>query len=84
MIDASKSPIPTWRRYGTAVLLTVLIAVAAYVVWAKELHPSAPSEPAAPAASAPVAHRTPPTTRVLPTTTIPGGIPVSSRDPFGN
>lgn len=82
MIDSSKTPIPLWRKYGTLVALTVLVLVAAYVVWVKELHHAAPSVPAPSAVShtsvTPPAHTAPTTS-----TTLPGGLPVSSRNPFG-
>lgn len=84
MIDSSKSPVPLWKRYATAGLLTVLVLVMGYVVWAKELHhtTSSSSTPPAPAVAAP-SPKTPATT--VPTaTTIPGGVPVSARDPFGS
>ena len=85
MIDASKSPMPAWRRYLTAVFLTVLIAAAGYVVWVKELHPSSPATSSPPAAAAPAAGApTGQPEHATPSTTIPGGIPVSSRDLFGN
>ncbi|HET9075507.1 MAG TPA: hypothetical protein VFN68_01130 [Acidimicrobiales bacterium] len=85
MIDASKTPTPAWQRYLLAALLTVLIGVIAYMVYFRDLHRSGPT--ARPAASA--AHSTvtahPATASVAPTTTtIPGGIPISGRDPFGN
>lgn len=82
MIDSSKSPMPVWRRYGTAILLSVLLVVVGYVVYVKELHHSAPSL-SSPAASSPA--KTPaPAVAPTPPTTVPGGIPVSSRDPFSN
>jgi hypothetical protein len=62
------------------VLLGVLIVFAAFVIWTRELHHhssgSANSSP--PPATAPAA----PSIRQAPATTIPGGIPVSSRNPF--
>jgi hypothetical protein len=84
MIDSSKSPMPVWRRYTNVLLLTVLLVVMGYVVWVKELHHSSPgsSTPSAPAAAAP-APKTSPTT-VSTATTIPGGIAVSGRNPFGS
>ncbi len=87
-IDATKSPTPVWQRRTIAVLLAVLLAAVGYLVWTKELHHSAPAAAPAPA-SAPAASRTTPAPRSanppsIPTTTVPGGIPVSSRDPFGN
>lgn len=81
MIDASKSPMPAWKRYSMIVLLAVFIAVAGYMIWTKDVHKSSshtstpPSQPA-PAVVAPAATKPAPTT-------IPGGIPVSSRSPFG-
>lgn len=82
MIDSSASPIPAWRRYGTLLLLTVLVLVAGYVIYTKELHHSSPStgtgHPAAATAPVQAVPRAAPSV----STTIPGGIPVSSRDPF--
>lgn len=81
MIDSSKTPMPLWRRYATLAALTLLVLVAAYVVWVKELHHSTPSVPTPSAvshAAVPPAHPTASTT-----TTLPGGLPVSSRNPFG-
>lgn len=83
MIDSSASPIPAWRRYGTVLLLTVLVLVVGYVIYMKELHHSSASaasgHPAA-AVAKPVQAAPGPAPSV--STTIPGGIPVSSRDPF--
>ena len=82
MIDSTRSPIPSWRRYAMVVLLTVLIAVAGYVVWTKELHHG---QGTAAATSPPVAAKTVVPKAVSPTstaTTIPGGLPISSNDPF--
>lgn len=83
MIDSTRSPIPTWRKYATAILLTVLIAVAGYVVWSKELHhgQSTPAAVSPPVAAKTVAPKAAPTAST--TTTIPGGLPISTRDPFG-
>lgn len=81
MIDASKSPLPAWKRYVIASLLTVLIAVAGYVVWTKELHHTSTS--ASPTTSAVVTNPAPKHAPVAPSTTIPGGIAVSARNPFG-
>lgn len=87
-IDATKSPTPLWQRRTIAVLLVVLLAVVGYMVWTKDLHHSSPAA-APPPASAPALRRSTPASRSAnpassPTTTVPGGIPVSSRDPFGN
>lgn len=83
-IDATKSPTPVWQRRTIAVLLAVLLAAVAYVVWTKDLHHPTPASVPAPA-SAPAARHSAPASRVAsPTTTVPGGLPVSSRDPFGN
>lgn len=82
MIDSTKSPVPAWKRYGTMVLLAVLVLVAAYFVYTKDIHKSSGSSSAPPAAStAPTtsgsgstAHSAP-----APTTTT---VVLSSRDPF--
>lgn len=82
MIDSTKSPIPVWKKYTAGVLLAVLIVVAAYVIWTKELHHSSPnSASSAPQITAPV--KQPAAKSKAPATTIPGGIPPSSRNPFG-
>lgn len=83
MIDASKSPVPAWKRYATMALLVALVLVAGYVIYVKELHKGSPTSKPAPApapASAP-ARATPPASQTS-ATTIPGGIPISSRNPF--
>lgn len=83
MLDASKSPIPTWRRYVMAGVLTIAILVAGWFVWSKDLHhASLPGTPAA--ATTPPGLPAGPATRqsASTATTIPGGIPVSSRNPF--
>jgi hypothetical protein len=85
MIDASKSPLPTWKRYGLFVLLAVLIVVAGYVIWTKELHKSSSSSPATspPAATTPAPATAKAATTPSVATTVPGGLPISSRNPFG-
>lgn len=84
MIDASKSPTPAWQRYAIAVLLSLLIVVAGYVIYTKELHhTSASAPPAAPAAPA-TRSATGPRSAKTSATTIPGGVPVSARDPFAS
>jgi hypothetical protein len=89
MIDATKSPSPVWKRYGLILVIAVLVIVAAGAIWTKELHHSIPGiSKSKPAASAPAtaAQSTPPTTAAKAAkpvaTTIPGGIPVSARNPF--
>jgi hypothetical protein len=89
MIDASRSPRPAWKRYGTFLLLVAVIAVAAVVIWKKELHhnspASAPQVPAAVVPAHPAAHTAKaakPAKPASPTTTVPGGLPISTRNPF--
>ncbi len=89
MIDATKSPLPTWKRYGLFLLVGVLVVVAAGVIWTKELHHSIPGiSKSKPAASAPASEQSPSPTGTTPAkpvaTTVPGGIPVSARNPFGS
>lgn len=85
MIDSSKSPIPAWRRYATIAILGIVIVVAGYLLWSKELHHSSAAAPApAPAATAKSAASSAKPQQPSPSTTIPGGIPVSSRNPFGS
>ena len=89
MIDATKSPLPTWKRYGLLLLIVALVVVAGAMIWTKELHHSLPgiskSKPAA-SAPAPATKSTPATAAASKSkpvaTTIPGGIPVSARNPF--
>lgn len=83
MIDSSKSPIPLWRRYATIALLGVVIVVAGYLLWSKELHHSTSAAPAAPTVTAKTSTSKATTPPVAPSTTIPGGIPLSTRNPFG-
>jgi Tfp pilus assembly protein PilO len=78
--DATKSPTPAWQRTLMGVLLATLIVGLGYFLWTHELHHSAKASPP-PAvvqpAPAPSSQRA-----ATPSTTIPGGIPVSQRDPF--
>lgn len=83
-IDATKSPTPVWQRRTIAVLLAVLLAAVAYMVWTKDLHHATPASAPAPASAPSLTHSVPVSRAASPTTTVPGGIPVSSRDPFGN
>jgi hypothetical protein len=82
MIDSTKAPVSARRKAALTALLVVLLAVAGYVLWTKDLHHSNPGSPASapPAASAPRRSASVPTTA----TTIPGGLPESSRDPFAS
>lgn len=81
MIDSTKAPMSPTRRYVTTALLTLLILVAMYVLWTKELHHSNPSPASStPAVTHPAARSA---TAPTPSTTIPGGIPISGRNPFG-
>lgn len=82
MIDATKSPMPTWKRYGTIVLLGVLILVAGYVLWTKELHHSSAATTTPPPAAHPITSASKSQAKTSTSTTIPGGIPISSRNPF--
>lgn len=84
MIDASRSPRPAWQRYATFVAIAALLVVAVFVIWTKELHHSSPAAaPQTPALTVPAhtavqtAGHTP-----KPATTVPGGLPISSRNPF--
>jgi len=85
MIDPTKSPSSSRKRYLIAGILSVLIVVAGWVVWTKELHHSSStsSPPASPASTVPVGTRLHPA-QPAPTTTIPGGIALSVRDPFSS
>lgn len=38
MIDATRSPRPLWMRLAILLALVTCIAVAAWVIWVKELH----------------------------------------------
>jgi hypothetical protein len=85
-IDATKSPTPAWQRTLMIVLLAALIAVAGYYLWKHDIHkaPSAapPSAPAVVHARAPSSQAPGSKPTVVTSTTIPGGIPISTRDPF--
>ncbi len=84
MIDATKAPTPTWKRYATAAILTVLLVIAGYVIWTKELHRSSPGGSSAPAASTVTRSTGPAHAERAPATTVPGGIGLSGRNPFSN
>ncbi len=80
MIDPTRSPKPAWRRYLATCLLTVVVVAAGYFVYTKDLrHHSATATP--PAASTSTASTN--ATAEMPSTTVPGGPPVSGRNPFG-
>jgi hypothetical protein len=91
MIDATKSPVPAWQRYAIIVLLAVLLVVAGYFVWTKELKKSSSASSGAPAAvhaivptaNPPTGNGAAATVKTVPTT-VPGGLPISARDPFGS
>jgi hypothetical protein len=80
MIDSTKSPAPVWRKYLTIVVLSALIVVAVYLVWTKELHKSS-SNPTSTPTTVTVPAKVTPTK--APVTTVPGGVPISNRNPFG-
>lgn len=84
MIDPTKSPTAPWKRTATVILLAVLVVVAGWVLWTKELHhsPASSAPPATPAAAAPAHAAAAPKTAPV-ATTIPGGLPESNRNPFG-
>lgn len=79
---------PLWKRYAVIALLAVLIVIAGYVLYTKVLHKASPaaasSSPPPAAAVSTGAGSSPAVRAATPTTTVPGGIPVSSRDPFGS
>lgn len=82
MIDSSRAPMPVWKRYGTMVLLVVLIVVAAWMLWTKELkHHSGGGSSSTSAPGATVGTRSAIARRTV-STTIPGGLRPSSRNPF--
>lgn len=86
MIDSTKSPVPLWKRYGIVILLSLLILVAGYEIWSKEIHHT---NTGSATGSTPAAAQTAPATSSpshasAPATTIPGGVPISSRNPFGS
>jgi hypothetical protein len=62
------------------IVLGALIVFAAFFIWTKELHhhSSGSASSTTPAASVPTA----PSMKTAPATTVPGGIPVSNRNPF--
>ena len=88
MIDSTKSPVPTWKRYLTIVVLAVLVLGAGYMLYTKDLKGSSSSSNASPpAATVPTAPSSGssgggsnPST--VPATTVPGGVAASNRDPF--
>lgn len=83
MSDATASPVPAWKRYATMALLAALIIVAGYVLYTKEFKHTGSSASTTPPATAPAPLAVPPSpTHTTAPTTIPGGIPISSRNPF--
>lgn len=84
MIDSTKSPVPAWKRYSLLALMAVLVIVAGYTLWTKELHPkSSNSSSSPPVTSSQVTSPAPssPGSSTPPTTV---GLALSSRDPFGS
>ena len=81
MIDPTKSPTSPIRKTATIAFLAVLIVAAGLFLYKKDFHHSTASAGTAPAPAAPaqVVH-----TKAAPvtTTTIPGGVPESNRNPF--
>jgi hypothetical protein len=80
MIDSTKSPVPAWRKFLMVVVLGVLIVIAGYFLWTKELHKSSSNGPSSTPTTVTAPVKVPPK---APTTTVPGGIPISNRNPFG-
>lgn len=85
MIDSTKTPVPAWKRYATMAVLVVLLLVAGYVIYAKDIHHSSTGPTSSPAATVAVPAKAPakpgPTTATT-ATTLAGGIAPSTRDPF--
>lgn len=81
MIDSTTSPVPAWKRYATMTVLTVLILVAGFGIYMKEIRHSSSAGAASPpaAAAAPAPHAQP-----KPTPTTLATIATSSRNPFGS
>jgi hypothetical protein len=84
MIDATKAPTPTWKRYAMAVILTGLLVIVGYVIWAKELHHSSPGGSSAPATSTVSGSGALAQAKRAPVPTVPGGIRLTGRNPFTN
>ena len=80
-VDATKSPTPAWKRALVMVLLAVLILVTGYFLWTHELHKSSP--PASSSGPAPAVQTSPTSVKPASTpTTVPAGLPISTRNPF--
>lgn len=41
-VDASRAPRPLWKRASILLMVAVLIAALAWVIWVKELHHTTP------------------------------------------
>jgi hypothetical protein len=82
MIDATKSPTPAWRKYLTVLVLGVLLVIAGYFLWTKELHKSTSNGSNSSPTTATVPVKQP--AAKSPATTVPGGIPISNRNPFAS
>ncbi len=79
MIDSTKSPVPAWKRYSILALVTLLVVVAGYMIWTKELKHKGLSHSSSQAGTSQVS--TAPARTTTPTTV---GLPLSSRNPFGS
>jgi hypothetical protein len=80
MIDASRSPRAAWQRYATIVALAVLILLAVLFISKKVLHHGSQSNsaPPPPAVTSPVKS----IKAAAPHNAVPGGVPISNRNPF--
>jgi hypothetical protein len=83
-VDATKSPTPAWKRTVVMALLGVLILAAGYFVWTHDLHKSSPpASSSGPAPAAQTSQTSQPSVKpAATTTTVPAGLPISSRNPF--
>lgn len=89
MIDSTKTPVPAWKRYATMAVLVVLLLVAGYVIYTKDIRHSSTGSTSSPAATVAVPAKAPAKAPAKPTpttattaTTLAGGIAPSTRDPF--
>lgn len=82
MIDSTKSPVPAWKRFATLALVTLLVVVAGYMIWTKELKHKGLTHSSSQAGTSQVSPAPAPAkTSTTPTTV---GLPLSSRNPFGS
>jgi hypothetical protein len=84
MLDPTKPVAPAWRKYLILAVMPILIGVCAYVIWSRELHHSKSAGPSStpPVTSAPAQRLA--TNLTSPPTTVPGGLPISARNPFAS